>query len=200
MIRGEASKVNFKMVSSIDYTPLSGLTVTTHLSVDGGAFGATTNSAVEIGDGWYYVELTALETDYSEVVLKASATGAAQSDGVLTPQSPTSISNTINNNGGGVGGAALMYASTCAWMDKDIKAVRDYFTKYSEHIGKINEDREPMMLVHTTLTEFINRYNTEQQQVASDVSMVRESLEKLEELVLKIIPIEQLEEFGNGIN
>lgn len=87
VVRGEASKINFKMVDETDYTPLSGLTVTTEISVDGGSFTATTNSAVEISDGWYYVELTATETDYDEVILKATATGAAQSDGVLTPQS-----------------------------------------------------------------------------------------------------------------
>ena len=195
--KGVAGKINFKMVDETTYIPLAGLTVTTEISVDGGAFAATTNSAAEISDGWYYIELTAAETNYDEVVLKATATGAAQSDGVLTPQSASS-STTIHSGGGGM--AALMYAGGCLWKEKDIKAVSTYFKKSQDHIDKINADRVPMAALDLKLSEFINEYNVKQQQIEDSVTEIADSLSKIERLLLKTATLDQLEAYNNGIN
>lgn len=197
VVRGEASKINFKMVDETDYTPLSGLTVTTVISVDGGSFAATTNSAVEISDGWYYVELTATETDYDEVILKATATGAAQSDGVLTPQSAATSSTTISGGGGAY--TAMSYAN-CSWMDKDIKAVTEFFNKYKEHMDAINADREPMAAVDTKLSEYINEYTVKHKQLEDTVTEIADSLSKIERLLLKTATTDQLEAYYDGIN
>jgi hypothetical protein len=57
-------------------SPLAGLTVTCTVSLDGGAFGACTNSPAAIGSGAYKVDLAAADTNGSTGVLKFTATGA----------------------------------------------------------------------------------------------------------------------------
>jgi len=79
--RGVAWTWAFKMVDASDFaTPETGKSPTVQVSRDGGAFGASTNSASEVGDGWYTVVLTVVETDADIVVLKATASGCAQTD------------------------------------------------------------------------------------------------------------------------
>lgn len=198
--KGVAAKVNFKMVDETTYLPLTGLTVTTELSVDSGAFGSTTNSAVEIGDGWYYIELTAIETDYDEIVLKATATGAAQSDGIINPASASTGSTTTNiTTQGGGSAAALMYASNCSWMDSDIKAVTTFFKKYKDHMDAINADREPMAQVDTKLSEFVLETNKKFTEVTQMINELLQSQEKIELLLLKNTTLDDLEAF-DGIN
>lgn len=57
-------------------SPLAGLTVTCTVSLDGGAFGACTNSPAAIASGAYKVNLAAADTNGSTGVLKFTATGA----------------------------------------------------------------------------------------------------------------------------
>ena len=71
----------FKMVDTSDFaTPETGKSPAVQVSKDGGAFSASTNSASEIGEGWYKASLTTVETDADVVVLKATASGCAQTD------------------------------------------------------------------------------------------------------------------------
>lgn len=191
--KGVAAKVNFKMVDETTFLPLSGLTVTTELSVNGGAFGATTNSAVEISDGWYYVELTAAETNYDELVLKCTATGAAQSDGVIAPQTaPTSTTNNVTTQGGG-SAAALLYANNCAWGDKDIKLVRDFFKKYSSHVDKLTGDRDTATLLDLKLSEFVLESTKKFTGIEYQIGELLSSMEKIELLLIKNATLDDLE-------
>ena len=82
--KGVERTVVFKMVDETDFaTPETGLSVTCEISKDGGAFAGTTNSAAEIGNGWYKITLTATEMSADEIILKSTATGAAQSDRLI---------------------------------------------------------------------------------------------------------------------
>ncbi len=74
----------FLMVDETDFaTPETGLTVTAQISQDGGGFGAMTNSAAEIGNGIYKVSITQAEMNADVIVLKFTATLAAQRTIVL---------------------------------------------------------------------------------------------------------------------
>lgn len=86
ILEGNATTVTFLMVDETDFfTAEAGLSPSVEISVDGGAFAATTNSASEISDGWYSVTLTAGEVTATiadgeevELILRATATGAAE--------------------------------------------------------------------------------------------------------------------------
>lgn len=68
----------FLMVDSTDFaTPETGLTVSGTVSKDGGVFAALTNSVSEVGNGIYVVTVTATEMNADTVVLRFTATGAA---------------------------------------------------------------------------------------------------------------------------
>jgi hypothetical protein len=75
---GTTPTILFLMVDATDgETAELGLSPTVEISKNGGAFAATTNSAVEISDGWYAVTLTADETDTDGVLaIRATAAGA----------------------------------------------------------------------------------------------------------------------------
>ena len=67
------------MVDATDaFTPETGLSMTVQISKDSGAFTYTTNSATELGNGVYQVDLTQTEMNADIIVIKATATGAAQ--------------------------------------------------------------------------------------------------------------------------
>ena len=59
----------FVMTSSTTHSPQTGLTVSGTVSHDGGAFGPTTNSATEIGNGWYTINLSATDLNGNNVAL-----------------------------------------------------------------------------------------------------------------------------------
>ena len=75
---GSTPRLPILMVDATDdETAETALTVSVEISKNGGAFAATTNSVVEIGNGWYYVDLTATETDTDgPLIIRATATGA----------------------------------------------------------------------------------------------------------------------------
>ena len=60
-----------------DGAALTGATVSTFISKDGGAFAATsTATATEVSSGWYKVALTQTEANCDELAFRATATGA----------------------------------------------------------------------------------------------------------------------------
>lgn len=68
----------FLMVDSTDFnTPETGLTVSGTISKDGGSFSALTNSVTEVANGIYKVTITATEMNADTIVLRFTATGAA---------------------------------------------------------------------------------------------------------------------------
>lgn len=69
---------SFLMVDGTDFaTPETGLTVAGNISKDGGSFASLTNSVTEIANGMYKVTLTATEMNADIVILRFTATGAA---------------------------------------------------------------------------------------------------------------------------
>lgn len=74
----ELANFPFLMVDATDFaTPEAGLTVAGTISKDGGAFASLTNSVTEIGNGIYKVTLTSTEMTATTIVLRFTATGAA---------------------------------------------------------------------------------------------------------------------------
>lgn len=67
----------FLMLDSTDHvTPKTGLTITSQVSIDGGAFGNTANSATEIGSGIYKINLANTDTNGTTLMFKFNSTGA----------------------------------------------------------------------------------------------------------------------------
>ena len=66
----------FMADSSDGRTPKPGITITSSVSKDGGAFGATSNSATEVGNGIYKINLSAADLNADVLTLKFTGTGA----------------------------------------------------------------------------------------------------------------------------
>lgn len=85
-------RVPIHLVDATDgITPETGVTGTPQISKNGGAFANTTNALVEVGNGLYYVELTATELDalgFIAVRFKSAATAEAQVVGQVVPFDP----------------------------------------------------------------------------------------------------------------
>ncbi len=67
---------DFLMVDDTNQLPATGLTVVAKRRLDGGSFALCANAVVEIGNGWYTIQLEATDTNASKVALEFSATGA----------------------------------------------------------------------------------------------------------------------------
>jgi hypothetical protein len=72
----------FPMFSSVTGQLMSGLTVISSRSIDGGAIGLTANSVAAVGQGIYRLDLAASDLNGNSISLILSATGAA--DNVIT--------------------------------------------------------------------------------------------------------------------
>ena len=67
----------FLMVSSTDHvTPATGLTITSQVSINGGSFNTTANSATEISNGVYTINLAAADTNGHTLMFLFSGSGA----------------------------------------------------------------------------------------------------------------------------
>lgn len=66
----------FIMYNSTTNAPMSGLTVTATRSIDGAAFAACANSASEIGNGNYVINLANTDLNGNCIMLQFTATGA----------------------------------------------------------------------------------------------------------------------------
>lgn len=72
------SNFGFLMVDGTDFaTPKTGLVITATISKDGAAFGACSNAAVEISNGWYKIALTQTEMNADVILLTFTGSGAA---------------------------------------------------------------------------------------------------------------------------
>lgn len=77
----------FKMVDETDHvTPETGLTITATRSLDGAAFASCTNTATEISNGWYKIDLSAADLNGNSIILKFTATGADANETVIITQ------------------------------------------------------------------------------------------------------------------
>lgn len=82
MKKGTVTGFPFQMFDS-SKVPMTGLHPATSISKDDAAFATTTNNATELGNGWYWISFTALETNAATLVFHATASGAANTDSVL---------------------------------------------------------------------------------------------------------------------
>lgn len=79
VIKKNTALANFPFVmidSSDDISPKTGLTVTATRSIDGAAFGSTTNSPTELSNGVYVIDLSASDLNGDTIILRFTATGA----------------------------------------------------------------------------------------------------------------------------
>ena len=80
----------------MDGSPITGGTPTVTISKDGGSFANATNTPAEIGNGYYYIDLTQSEiTVNNNVIIRAAATGAQPTAIVWEPEQtvPTAADN-----------------------------------------------------------------------------------------------------------
>lgn len=71
------SNFEFLMLDSADHvTPKTGLTITATRSIDGAAFGACANSATEVANGIYKINLANTDLNGDVITLRFTATGA----------------------------------------------------------------------------------------------------------------------------
>lgn len=90
------TRIPFILLSTTDGSPITGATPTVTISKDGGAFTSATNAPAEIGNGYYYVDLTMAETTVTNnVIVRATATGAQPTAVVWEPEPiiPTAADN-----------------------------------------------------------------------------------------------------------
>ena len=70
----------FLMVNAATGSPQTGLTVTAQRSLAGAALTLCTNSPTEVGNGIYTINLSAADLNAATLMLRFSATGAADTD------------------------------------------------------------------------------------------------------------------------
>ncbi len=66
----------YMALASDNKSPALGLTITSTVALDGAAFGATANSAVEMTGGWYKIDLAAADLNGDTVALEFTGPGA----------------------------------------------------------------------------------------------------------------------------
>ena len=80
-------RIPFILLSTSDGSPITGATPSVTISKDGAAFTAATNTPAEIGNGYYYIDLTSTETTVTNnVIVRATATGAQPTAVVWEPE------------------------------------------------------------------------------------------------------------------
>ena len=90
------TRIPFILLSTTDGSPITGAAPSVTISKDGAAFTAATNTPAEIGNGYYYVDLTTAETTVTNnVIVRATATGAQPTAAVWEPEQamPTAADN-----------------------------------------------------------------------------------------------------------
>lgn len=76
----------FKMVAADMKTPVTGASVTATRVIDGGSFGACTNSVSEVSNGWYRINLSTSDLNGSSIVLRFTAAGAEPHEALIITQ------------------------------------------------------------------------------------------------------------------
>lgn len=214
--KGKQRKITFKMVSVVDYaTPLAGLTVSTKISKDGGEFALTALPAVEVGSGWYSIVLGDEEMNADELILTATAEGAAQSDRLILTDliEPTltdmmgpgyninkhSLAMRPSGSSGGGGG--------CAWWDTDIALAREFFQKFPKQFVSFKDNFETFQSkvdTNDSLVKIADSMSTNGTQFQAQLKQVVDAIQKLQEdmaaaekLLLHMADVETLQEALN---
>ena len=124
------TRIPFILLSTTDSSPITGATPSVTISKDGAAFAAATNTPAEIGNGYYYINLTDAETTVTyNVVIRATATGAQPTAVVWEPEQdlsglstfdPSTDDVTINSTQA----ATLATAAALATVGDNVTAVK----------------------------------------------------------------------------
>ena len=124
------TRIPFILLSTSDGSPITGATPSVTISKDGGSFTAATNSPAEIGNGYYYVDLTATETAVTNnVIVRATATGAQPTAVVWEPEQDLSGLSTFDPSTDDVTinatqAATLATAAALATVGDNVSAVK----------------------------------------------------------------------------
>ena len=124
------TRIPFILLSTSDGSPLTGAAPSVTISKDGGSFTAATNNPAEIGNGYYYINLTDADTTVTyNVVIRATATGAQPTAVVWEPEQdlsrlstfdPSTDAVTINSTQA----ATLATASALTTVGDNVTAVK----------------------------------------------------------------------------
>lgn len=90
------TRIPFILLAASDGSPITGAAPSVTISKDGAVFASATNSPAEIGNGYYYIDLTSAETTVNNnVIVRATATGAQPTAVVWEPEQaiPTAADN-----------------------------------------------------------------------------------------------------------
>lgn len=104
-VKNKAYRAHFLLLDA-DGDPVTGAAaLDTEVSKDGGGFVDATNEATEIGNGWYYTEITATEMNADTVilVLKTSTSGAKTAHLMIHPVAIDELSGVPSFGAGGSG-------------------------------------------------------------------------------------------------
>ena len=119
------TRIPFILLSTSDGSPITGAAPSVTISKDGGAFANATNTPAEIGNGYYYVDLTATETTVTNnVIVRATATGAQPTAVVWEPEQDLSGLSTFNPSTDDVTINATQAATLAAASDLDSVAAK----------------------------------------------------------------------------
>lgn len=119
------TRIPFILLSTTDGSPITGAAPTVTISKDGAAFASATNSPAEIGNGYYYVDLTTTETTVTNnVIIRATATGAQPTAVVWEPEQDLSGLSTFDPSTDDVTINATQAATLAAASDLDSVATK----------------------------------------------------------------------------
>lgn len=114
------TRIPFILLSTTDGSPLIGAAPSVTISKDGAAFTAATNTTAEIGNGYYYVDLTSAETTVTNnVIVRATATGAQPTAVVWEPEQDLSGLSTFDPSTDAVTINSTQAATLAAASDLD---------------------------------------------------------------------------------
>ena len=124
------TRIPFILLSTTDGSPITGAAPSVTISKDGGAFVSATNTPAEIGNGYYYVDLTSAETTVTNnVIVRATATGAQPTAVVWEPEQDLSGLSTFDPSTDTVTidstqAATLATAAALATVGDNVSAVK----------------------------------------------------------------------------
>ncbi len=142
-VKNKAYRAHFLLLDA-DGDPVTGAsTPDTEVSKDGAAFSDATNEATEIGNGWYYTEITATEMNADTVilVLKTATSGAKTAHLMIHPVALDELS-AVPSFGAGGSGIEEVLSFLVAWQ-------RNKVTTKSNEIKLFKDDGSTALATST---------------------------------------------------
>lgn len=134
--RSQAQRIPFVMVdsSNIEVVGIGGGGLTVEILKSGGSFVAGVGSAGEHGDGWYYYDLTATETDtVGPLIVKVDALNCAQQNLLCAVESLQigyiEFTYTV------VEPVAIPIPNAMVWISRDVAGIQIVWTGDTDAFG-----------------------------------------------------------------